>query len=363
MPEALRRKQQEAEAKPKKERKQREPKPAKPERAPKTVTEGEKPKSKAFPIALIGGAVIALLLGFLIGGSGGGGSEEPAADTGALTGSVAAAGSGVKVPSGWSAIGSVPEVPGLALSDAKAAGPGGKDGGLAVVLGTAGKSAANSTLLPLTFLQALGEAPKPSGAVQIGGGDVQAYRYNALEPNGFDRTVTVYTVPTSAGVETLACLAPKADADSFATTCDQIANTLTLSGGKPFPVGPSKAYADTISKTFATLGKADKSGQSKLKSAKTPGDQAAAARSLSSAFHKASKTLGGEQLSPADRSANGLLVRSLDDTGNAYGKLANAASDKSKSAYDKAAKDVAAGRKAVAKALDGLNAAGYDVAS
>ena len=41
----------------------------------------------------------------------------------------------------------------------------------------------------------LGDAPEPSGAVQIAGGDVQAYRYNALEPNGFDRTVTVSPVP------------------------------------------------------------------------------------------------------------------------------------------------------------------------
>jgi len=362
MPEALRRRQ-EAEAKPKKERKQREPKAVKPRPEPKPVREGEKPKSKAFPIALIGGAVVALVLGFVIGGSGGGGAEETPADTGALTGSVASSGAGMKVPSDWSELGAVPEVPGLALSDAKSAAPGGKDGGLAVVLGTAGKSANNSTLLPLTFLQAIGSAPEPSGAVQIGGGDLQAYRYNALEPNGFDRTVTVYAAPTSAGVATLACLAPKADADSFAATCDQIANTIELSGGQPFPVGPSKAYADAVTKTFGTLTKADKSGQSKLKSAKTPDQQAAAARSLSSAFGKAAKSLRGQQLSPADRSANGLLVKALADTGAAYGKLAAAASKKSKSAYEKASGDVAKARKAVAKALDGLNAAGYDVAT
>jgi hypothetical protein len=362
MPEALRRKA-EAEAKPKKERKQREPKAAKPKaEKPKPVREGEKPKSKAFPIALIGGTVVALVIGFAIGGSGGGG-EEPAADTGALTGSLAASSAGVKVPSDWSELGAVPDVPGLALSDAKAAAPGGKDGGLAVVLGTAGKSANNSTLLPLTFLQAIGDAPDPSGAVQIAGGDVQAYRYNALEPNGFDRTVTVYAAPTSAGVATLACVAPAADADSFAATCDQIANTLSLSGGEPYPVGPSKAYGDAVTKAFATLAKADKSGQAKLKAAKTPQAQAAAARSLSDAFGKAAKTLGGQQLSPADRGANALVVKALGQTDAAYGKLASAASKKSKAAYSKASGDVAKARKAVANALDGLNAAGYDVAA
>jgi hypothetical protein len=270
----------------------------------------------------------------------------------------------VKVPSDWSELATAPDVPGLSVSDPKAAAPGGKDGGLAVVTGTVKKAADNSTLLAQPFLQAVGDVPKPSGAVQIGGGDVQAYRYDALKLNGFDRAVTVYAAPTSAGVATIACLAPPADADSFASTCDQIANTLELSKGDPFPVGPSKDYAATVSKALGTLGKADKSGQSKLKSAKTPGDQAAAARSLSSAFGKASKTLAGEKgLSPADRGVNQLLVTALSDTGKAYGKAASAAAKKNKSAFDKAGGDISAARKSVAGALAGLKAAGYDVAS
>ena len=205
--------------------------------------------------------------------------------------------------------------------------------------------------------------PKPSGAVQIGGGDVQAYRYDNLKPNGFDRTVTVYTAPTSAGVATVACLAPAADADSFAGTCDEIANTLELKSGDPLPVGPSKDYAATVSKTLATLGKADKAGQAKLKAAKTPQAQAAAATSLAKAFHAAGKTLAAQDLSPADRGANGLLVSALRQTGGAYDKAASAASKKSKSAFSNAGDAVAKGRKAVAKALAGLKAAGYDVAT
>ena len=175
--------------------------------------------------------------------------------------------------------------------------------------------------------------------------------------------MTVYAAPTSAGVATVACLAPKADADSFAATCDQIANTLTLSKGDPLPVGPSKDYASAVSKALGTLGKADKSGQAKLKSAKTPSDQAAAARSLSSAFNKAGKTLAGLDVSPADSGVNDLMVKALRQTGAAYDKAASAAAKKNKSAFDKAGDDVAAGRKAVARALAGLKAAGYDVAS
>ncbi len=377
MPEALRRKPEPV-AKPKKERKPKERKPrepkaakppkaaappkAKPEPAAKPARTGEKPASKAFPIALAAGAVIALLLGFLVGGSGGGGAE-PAADTAALTGSAASSGAAVNVPADWKELGTAPDVPGLSLSDPKAAAPGGKDGGLAVVVGTVKKAADNSTLLAQPFLQAVGDVPKPSGAVQIGGGDVQAYRYNALKLNGFDRAVTVYAAPTSAGVATVACLAPSADADSFASTCDQIANTLELSSGDPLPVGPSTAYAGAVTKALGALDKADKAGRAKLKSAKTPQQQAAAAKGLAKAFHGAGRTLARTDLSPADRGVNGLLVKALRQTGGGYDKAAAAASKKSKPAFSKAGGDVAEGRKAIADALAGLKAAGYDVAS
>jgi hypothetical protein len=254
-------------------------------------------------------------------------------------------------------------VPGLSLSDPKAAGPAGKDGGTAVVVGTVEKAADNSTLLAQPFLQAIGDVPKPSGAVQIGGGDVQAYRYDNLKPNGFDRAVTVYAVPTTAGVATLACLAPAADAESFGATCDQIANSLELSSGDPFPVGPSKAYAGAVDKTLAALGKADKAGQAKLKSAKTPQAQAAAALVLAKAFHAAGKSLAKQDLSPADRGANGLLVKALRQTGGGYDKASAAAAKKNKAAFSKAGGDVAKGRKAIASALAGLKAAGYDVAT
>jgi len=383
MPEALRKPPApEPAAKPKKERPPREPKAVKPPKPPKppkaakppkavkpkpaekparAPVAGEKPASKAFPIALAAGALIALALGFLVGGSGGG--SEKAASTGALTGSLASSGAGVKVPDGWSELGAAPDVPGLSLSDPKAAGPGGKDGGTAVVVGTVKKAADNSTLLAQPFLQAIGDVPKPSGAVQIGGGDVQAYRYDGLKPNGFDRTVTVYTAPTSAGVATVACLAPAADAESFAATCDQMANTLELSSGKPVPVGPSKTYASAVSKTLAKLNKTDKSGQAKLKSAKTPQAQAAAAKSLAAAFHDAAKKLARLDLSPADRGANGLLVRALRQTGSGYDDASSAASKKKAAGFKKASGEVTKGRKAVTSALNGLKAAGYDVAT
>jgi len=68
-------------------------------------------------------------------------------------------------------------------------------------------------------------------------------------------------------------------------------------------------------------------------------------------------------VSPADRSVNALLVKALRQTGSGYDKAASAAAKKNKAAFSKAGGDIADGRKAVASALAGLKAAGYDVAS
>jgi hypothetical protein len=269
----------------------------------------------------------------------------------------------VKVPSGWSKLASAPNVPGLSLADSAAYAPKGQDGGTAVVLGTVKSAADNSTLLAAPFLQAIGRVPKPSGAVAIGSDNVQAYRYDNLNPKGFGRTVSVYAAPTSAGVATVACLAPSAQAGSFRSTCDQIANTLTLSGADPVPVGPSKDYAGQVTKALSTLATADKAGQAKLKTAKTPQAQAAAARSLSGAFTKAGTALAGASVGPADKRANANLVSALKQTSSAYGKAASAAAKKDKAGFKQAGAAVAKGRTALGKALNGLKAAGYHVSS
>ena len=61
-------------------------------------------------------------------------------------------------------------------------------------------------------------------------GSLQSYRYRELQPNGFDRSLTLYTVPTSAGVATVACYRGSGTASSFARQCEGVATTLELNG-------------------------------------------------------------------------------------------------------------------------------------
>ena len=93
------------------------------------------------------------------------------------------------------------------------------------MLSASARARDNPTLLPLAVPADARRVAAEPDAVELGDG-LQAYRYDGLKPNGFDRAVTVYAAPTSTGVATLACLAPPDDADAFASTCDQMANTL-----------------------------------------------------------------------------------------------------------------------------------------
>jgi hypothetical protein len=364
MPEALRKGPEEAApaAPPKRKRERKPPAPPKAPPAPKPAREpSEGERSKAFPIAIAAAALIAIVLGFMIGGSGGG--DSGGGGGGGLSVDTASAGAAVTAPSDFAALSKPPEIPGLGLSDAAASAPGGKDGGTAVVVGTAKDGADNSVLLAPEFMQALGDVPKRSGAVALGSDGLQAYRYDNLKPRGFDRQVTVFAAPTTEGVATVACVAPAAQAAAFAETCDQIANTLSVSSGEPVPVGPNEAYAAAVSKAFKALNAADKSGQAKLKSAKTPQAQAVASRALAAAYGAAAKALGGQELSPADGRVNSQLVVALRDTSGAYKKAAGAAAKKDKAAFKQANGDVQDARADVGKALKALKGAGYDVAT
>jgi hypothetical protein len=317
----------------------------------KPVREEGEPGAKRnlFPVLVIGGAVLAAIVGFLAGGSGGGDKTTTSG-----TPAIVAASPDVKakVPEGWAKLSSVPAVPGLGVADAAAFAPGGKDGGEALVLGAVRKSADNSTLLSTGLIKAAGTLPKKE-AVAIGDG-LQAYRYRNMKLAGFERPVTIYAVPTTAGVATIACVAPTA-------TCDASANTMQLVSAKSFPVGPSADYAKAVGNAMGALGKATKSGQAKLESAKTPRAQASAAAGLSAAYAKAAKALGGLELSPADTLANQRLVAGLTATSKAYANAAKAARKNKKNAYASAKKAVAAGQKIVSNAMTGLQKAGYDV--
>jgi hypothetical protein len=296
------------------------------------------------------------VVGFVIGGgSGGGGAEDDGG--GAPTVAASNADLAAKFPSSWKKIAQAPEIPGYTFASPIVEAPGGAQGGESVVVGQV-KDANNSTLLPAGFLQALGldagEVP-PRQAVRLVDSKLEAYRYANLRPRDIDQPVTLFTVPTSAGVATVACVDPSAD-------CESIANTLKLNGGTAFPVGPSKEYAAALGKILGGLDKKVTAGRKALQGAATPGQQSNAAKDLSAAYKSASSQVSKLESSPADSAINKDLASALKKTGDAYGKLASAASSNNKGAYSRASRTAQQAGQDVATQLNNLEQAGYKLA-
>ena len=196
--------------------------------------------------------------------------------------------------------------------------------------------------------------------MKLGPDDLQAYRYAGLQPEGFDRSVTLYTAPTSAGVATVACLAPPEAAEAFAPECEGIADTLQVNDAKAFPVGPDPAYAKTVNQTLNQLDRRVEAGRKALsRDGVTFRGQARAAQGIQAAYADAAKQLKQAEFSPADTAVNQGLVDSLTASKEAWKKAASAASDKNKGGFERSSGAIRRTQQQLAKAVGVLEAAGY----
>jgi hypothetical protein len=142
-----------------------------------------------------------------------------------------------------------------------------------------------------------------------------------------------------------------------------VAKTLELVSGEPFPVGPDADYAQAAGDALGALSRTVDNAGADLRQARTPRAQAAAARRLRDGYRRAAGALRGQELSPADRSANARLVAALNDGAKAYGQAASAAADNNKAHYRRASQAVTAAQGELDGALEGLRAAGYEIGS
>jgi Protein kinase domain len=300
---------------------------------------------------LIGVALIALaaIAGLLIGkGSGGSDESQAAADNVNTAGALE-----LSYPDGWQRTDSPPEVPGLRLQSPIALAKGGGGSGDALQAGTT--RATGPSLLPETFLRTLGDEPPRDDAVRLG--ELDAYRYRNLRPEGFDGPLTLYVAPTTAGVATVACSATAASAETFLPECEDVAGGLKLVQGEAFALGPDEDYLAKLDSTMERLNSDRERGSKALRSAKSQGGQAKAAASLTQAYGRARRSLRGDPVSPAVRGAAASVQAALARTQAAYARLAVAARRGNEGGYAAARDDVRKGEAALKDALRQVRAA------
>jgi hypothetical protein len=250
----------------------------------------------------------------------------------------------VRLPAGWSRTSRPGSIPGLELEHA--AGARGDGGSLLVGLAPD----VTSALLSRAFLRTVapsGKAPTPAN-VNLGEGAQTAYRYAGLAPAGLARTVTVFALPTTAGVATVACVSPPQDASRFRATCGRIADSLGVRGARTFAVGPDAQLADRISRTVGALDQAS----SRLSSARTASRQTSVAAALEKAFQSASQTLRRADVSPADQDFNRRISAALDKTGAAYRELSSSAARRQPKHHRAAAQKIRSAEARVNEILD-----------
>jgi len=323
------------------------PPPAEPVREPARAARAAPAKRKAGAgplILLVGVVAVGAVVGWLVAPN-----KKQASAPRTVTSSASNTALELRFPQGWRRTGTAPQVSGLRLADPVVlAGP---QRGAAVVAGTT--DASGPTLLPSKLLSRLPANPR---AVSVGLGPVAAYRYAGLAARSPSQRLTVYAVPTSAGVVTLACVGAVAGAPA----CESIASTLRLQSARPFPLGPSKDYAKALGSAIEPLNTARSNGRAALTAAaRKPADYAQAAGSLSAAYASAAGALRKQVVSPADGHANAKIVAALTGASHAYRDVASAARKRDRRAYRTASAKVTAAERRVSDAIAGLHDLGY----
>jgi serine/threonine protein kinase len=315
------------------------------------------------PLAGVGAVATALLVLVLGHGSAPAGSTSPTPSP-TFTPRRAELASGpltAAAPPGWARVSSVAKTPGLDFRSAAAAAVHGDARLGFLVVGRLGSAADNESLLPPAFLQRLGLRPgvvPDRRAVRLGSRPIAAYRYDDLRPIGFGRAVTVFVVPTGAGVAAVECVAGAGSAAPLAHGCADSADSLSVRAAT-FPVGPSRAFARTVNARLSRLQASLRRDRARYQAARTPTAQGAAGRRLRADYDRSVVSLRAGRLSPADQALSGELVVALARAARAYGRLAGAASAGHANAYAAEARRAARADSAMRRALHALATSAY----
>ena len=314
----------------------------------------ERATPSRFPWAVAAVAlVIAAVAGYFLGKP----DEKtapPPADTG-LSSSTTAGALNLRFPGSWERRGEAPKIPGLALKDQVAVGPGGSQG-QGVIAGMS--DATGPRLLPAGFVAGLSEPPRPADRVKLG--KLEALRYEGLEADGFGgRALTVFAAPTGGGVATLACFAPPGGGAAFRADCERVAGSLAVDGETAYPVGADPAYGKDLNRVFTALDKRRTAGRTALAGASSPAGQRQAAAALADAYALARADLGGVESGPVTAQAHAAIGKALGGAAAAYRRLSNA---KRPAGFRRVTRNVRRAEARVQARLAGLKALGYDVA-
>jgi len=160
--------------------------------------------------------------------------QSPAREAGRPIGAIASTPElSLRVPADWSLAKEVTSIDGLPLDESMQLGPSVAARDAALIVGVV-RRADDRLLAPGFATRVL--TPPTAEAVRIG--SYAGYRYRGLVLRRTSQRLNLYTVPTTGGAVTVACLA-QSDATGFFPGCEDVAGTLELKALTPEPLEPN----------------------------------------------------------------------------------------------------------------------------
>jgi len=258
---------------------------------------------------------------------------------------------GFVAPTGW-AREAQPRTPGLRLKDPTAVARGERT----ITAGL--QRFREPTLMPASFRTRVREIPLgPGELVRVAGAQAHVHRNVAMRGSG--GTVTVYAVPTSAGIATVACAVPPGERTG--AECDQAAATLELRRGEPLGLRPDARYGASVQRVMGQLQPLRRSLRQRLGKARTRAEQSQAAAGLAQAFDRGARGIARIEPPPVAANANKAIADAMRQASSAYSGMRKAADSFDVAGWERGEDRVRAGEARVQGSLDALRQLGYTI--
>ena len=213
-------------------------------------------------------------------------------------------------------------------------------------------------LVPRRLNSRLTASPPSRERVRIG--THKGYRFPSLQVKGFPGPVTLYAIPTTAGVTTLTCYGLAAQTEA-GTACEQIVGTVSLRRGTTGPIGPDRAFSTTLTGVMNDLNKARDEHRRTISEATTAAAVAKEAHSIAAAYATSEKAIQATRVSPEAVPARRSVAEAIQATRKEYTALAAAADKPSSADFSAASHRVRVAERQLQTALSELQPAGYKV--
>jgi hypothetical protein len=256
---------------------------------------------------------------------------------------------------GWRPAAAAPQIPGLPIVHPVVYSPDGDATRAGLISGRL--AGGQPAPLPASLLARLRGLPDTS---VVGFVESEGYRYSQVNVPGFNRTLTLYVIPSPGGSSTvLACYASAAFSVDM-RICEASATTLRLTGQqRSYPLVPEPAYVTRVSRLIGALDRQRVVLRGEMSRRATLATVQRLATRLADDFAAAAASLATLEAPLAAGQAQAALSGAILQARDAYASLGAAAQARDLSSYEAAQKRVYEAEADVDTALESFALLGY----